>query len=692
MYETLRREKIELKKMEQEDTVMKKEHHPLEEVSRNEVDQSLLEIPTTKPLTEIRMNVSSSFELYQDTVCRTVRSIDLIRDLPRAVLCEDLERKISVISVLGSSRKTRDFVCKTLCQELNFQYLTLDWIMKESESISNNDAEEESEQIDEKDECFPSKHANLYKDVLRSMKKSSSSDQDCDSEEVIKDDNDSIEHCMLRVLECKLQIACELGVRGVVLSDLPSTAKQASALDKFLNSSLGEICTYSVLHLETELQEEEKDTSKMDNNNITEEYNVDNNDLEEKENNNDIGEEEKQQTIIRVLPVSILPISFFSGFSSSFSEKNFDVDSEVKNKEKKIYFNTWIEKHVHYTHKHNGDDVINETSWLLQYASSFDKNHRFKDCCSVHLDAAVLRKQIPKDNRDTVFECVSELKEKIQSLVKTRASSRQVMSLEIQKYEDAVSYISRTLLEGSTQTETWDARSIFEAWCASPNTFRDAVNAAWDKVQSNLKQLEKCLENACCNMSKLKDSFVDVAKQAIGRIDEEIESNSKTRSYLLDIVGVPDNFVQDLGTSSSSSSVQLNSIKNEFVTPSLESRIQNVSSKQTTISQLIQAYDRFCCLHGVIYADHITMVSQNLKRLCSISDRLQQHSENLLREYARDESHALDKISACLSTALSSKYSASRQGELLKNLESIALELSKKRKLRVGFSFSNTDN
>ena len=87
--------------------------------------------------------------------------------------------------------------------------------------------------------------------------------------------------------------------------------------------------------------------------------------------------------------------------------------------------------------------TIHEMKWMLLYASCFD-THRCETLSpqrSPHNEAAVLRKHI-KD-RDNAQACVLRLKEKFESLVETRNVARQNISLEITKFQDIVSCVSR---------------------------------------------------------------------------------------------------------------------------------------------------------------------------------------------------------------------------------------------------------
>ena len=95
----------------------------------------------------------------------------------------------------------------------------------------------------------------------------------------------------------------------------------------------------------------------------------------------------------------------------------------------------------------------------------------------------MLRKHI-KD-RDNAHKCVLRLKEKFENLIKTRDVARQNISLEITKFQDIVSCVSKNLLEG-TKRKTWNVSKMLTSSCSRR---RDVVNAAWDKVQSNLYEL-----------------------------------------------------------------------------------------------------------------------------------------------------------------------------------------------------------
>ena len=101
------------------------------------------------------------------------------------------------------------------------------------------------------------------------------------------------------------------------------------------------------------------------------------------------------------------------------------------------------------------------------------------------------------------------------------------------------------------------------------------------------------------------------------------------------------------------------------------------SSEETKLNQL-KAYDRLCCLQGVIL-NHTSSVMKDLNQMNVMSRQLEQYSESLLREYARDESQALDQISQVLSEV-------TKDDKLRKRLESTVEELTEKHNNRKGFS------
>ena len=313
----------------------------------------------------------------------------------------------------------------------------------------------------------------------------------------------------------------------------------------------------------------------------------------------------------------------------------------------------------------------------------------FPSYLSPHNEAAIIRRCVDVKDRDDAYACVSELKEKHENLVRVRNTARQNTNLEIKTFQDIVCGISKSLLEG-TRRKTWNLSDILNASCSA----RDAVNDAWDKVQSNLHELEKCLERALRDMSAIKDSFVEVAKREIECVDCGAESSSKTRSLLLDKVYGKnsdmwsDFFQQELSLVDCDQSESIDN--NEFVTSNLESRLKDtmsfISSCEEGKAALpeLKAFDRLCCLQGVVL-DHTSAATKTVNRMCFISHELEKHSENLLREYARDESLALDQISSSISAAKSFK-TLRHDNKLVKRLDSTVLELAEKHSKMVGFS------
>ena len=171
-------------------------------------------------------------------------------------------------------------------------------------------------------------------------------------------------------------------------------------------------------------------------------------------------------------------------------------------------------------------------------------------------------------------------------------------------------------------------------------------------------------------------------------MDRTVESNSKARDLLLDVV------YENSGISKSFFEHELSLVdhresctNNEFVTSNLISRLEDVvssvsSSEETKLNQL-KAYDRLCCLQGVIL-NHTSSAMKHLNQMNVMSRQLEQYSESLLREYARDESQALDQISQALSEV-------TKDDKLRKRLEATVEELTEKHNDRKGFSLETLD-
>ena len=62
------------------------------------------------------------------------------------------------------------------------------------------------------------------------------------------------------------------------------------------------------------------------------------------------------------------------------------------------------------------------------------------------------------------------------------------------------------------------------------------LNAAWDKVNQICTSLRRVSNVLFCDMSDIKASFIKIAKQEVESVDRIVESNSKARDLLLDVV------------------------------------------------------------------------------------------------------------------------------------------------------------
>eukprot|EP00938_MAST-03A_sp_MAST-3A-sp1_P004895 g4895.t1 len=121
-----------------------------------------------------------------------------------------------------------------------------------------------------------------------------------------------------------------------------------------------------------------------------------------------------------------------------------------------------------------------------------------------------------------------------------------------------------------------------------------------------------------------------------------------------------------------------------------ETKFQHEKEEQESLERFLKVQDvKSARIQRELNFESTSSATKHLNRMNVILRQLEQYSESLLREYARDESHALDQISHFLSDVTSRRD----DNKLRKRFElELMKELTEKHNNRKKFSLDDTCN